>query len=107
MAELTIDEAKAVYEVLVEHCGYTDRPHERAQFISNVTRGGFMEYRFIGAMGFGGKFWSSHHRWYVTLYREHETDDRIRRRDRANALLAALYRHHRGEEPRWGTTGSN
>lgn len=101
MAELTIDEAKAVYDLLVEECWPHNDPHGRASFIADVTRGGFREYRFCGSLGFGGKFWDSHHRWYVTTYREDETDERRATIERVNARLDDLYRHFKGEDPRW------
>jgi hypothetical protein len=48
------------------------------------------EYRFQGAVGFGGKLNFDGHRLYVTCYREDETPERLKDIDAANAKLGEL-----------------
>ena len=57
---MTAEAAKAVYDVLVRHAGAPDHPHSfaRADFILHQEAGAVDEYRFGGALGFGGKFWN-------------------------------------------------
>lgn len=97
MGALTIEEARKVYDVLVAECGmvsFASNPIIRADFIAGVTREGFTEYRFMGALGFGGKFWSSNGRWYVSAYPEDIRVSFMRQEmiERANAQLAT-WRH--------------
>lgn len=75
-----------VWTILVEECGADD-----------LTRSGFVahwpacrEYRFMGALGFGGKVWSSGGRLYVTCYYEDETPLRAQMVLRANERLSHL-----------------
>lgn len=87
MTALTREQANAVYDVLVEHAGASEA--DRADFALYVSCG-VTEYRFQGGLGFGGKFWTSGGRWYVTCYREDLTADRQRAIDVTNAALAGL-----------------
>jgi len=84
----------AVYDVLVQHCGARD-DDQRAWFIEGVQRQqeaglGPVEWRFMGALGFGGKFRIAHGRVYVDCYPEDETNERRGRIAVANHLLAEL-----------------
>lgn len=54
------------------------------------AHGHLSEYRFIGSLGFGGKFWRNNGRWYVTAYREDLTPERQAVIDATNAALTAL-----------------
>lgn len=90
---MTNEEAKAVYDVLVEECGATsilNDPYARNNFQSSVTQDGFTEYRFIGKLGFGGKFWDSHGKWYVSCYPEDRTAERNTMIATANVRLEAM-----------------
>lgn len=92
---LTDAEADAVYALLVEHCGAYDREGSREMFVYHATRG-CREYRFMGALGFGGKFYNDGRTWRVGCYPEDMTADRAERIDRANVALAKLYDETRG-----------
>lgn len=88
--------AHAIYDILVDECGAADG-HEsfgcyslRDLFVGNQTNGFITEWRFSGALGFGGKFWRNVGRWYVSCYREDETPKRLRAIDRANKRLQKL-----------------
>lgn len=81
-------EADVIYDVLVEEVGA--REDDRETFVHMQTRDeGCREYRFMGSLGFGGKFWDSGD-WWVGCYRENETPERLAAIERANARLSAL-----------------
>lgn len=48
------------------------------------------EYRFMGALGFGGKVWAYDERWYVNYYPEDKRADRDEMAAQANEQLATL-----------------
>lgn len=83
---LTHDQADAIWTVFVEHAGAPETC--RDQFLSVQTHSHCPEYRFGGALGFGGKFWTQH--WDVTCYSEDETPQRQAIITTTNAALAAL-----------------
>jgi hypothetical protein len=89
-ATLTADQANAIYDILVQHAGASERG--RDDFVCVQVDVHVDEYRFQGALGMGGKFWNYRDRWYVTAYPEllksrPELKDSI---DAANAALIAL-----------------
>lgn len=94
---MTKDEALAVWRVLVAHCRKREDDHERYSFITYMTSPDPPhEYRFGGALGFGGKFWINHRDdtrpdWYVTCYQEDETPETLAMIARANERLAVLW----------------
>jgi hypothetical protein len=72
---VTEDQANAVWDVLVAHAGASDDPDSalgRRIFVLYMTGGHPPdEFRFIGRLGFGGKFWvGGRDGWYVTAYPE-------------------------------------
>jgi hypothetical protein len=76
-----------VYDSLVRICGATDSDSNRSQWEGFWLSEG-TEYRFSGWLGFGGKFWRSGDRWYVSCYSEDETPIRKQRIEEANRVLA-------------------
>jgi hypothetical protein len=81
--------ADKIYDILVAECGATE--DWRTHFIySTSQRYPSIEYRFQGALGFGGKFWTDRSRWYVNCYSEDETPERATMIERTNGLLAKL-----------------
>lgn len=89
---LTREQAIAVWEVLTEECDAQD--WMRDEFMHYVCRPdalNFYEFRFMGALGFGGKFHiSPAGHWYVSCYREDRTPEREAMQTAANARLDAL-----------------
>lgn len=75
----------AIYDILVEECGAPESLRDNF-----IWHQGMSEYRFVGALDQGGKFWNDNGRWYVSCYREHKTPERIGMIERANARLADL-----------------
>jgi hypothetical protein len=79
--------ARRIYKILERHGG---AHHDgEVDFVRAATEG-ITEYRFIGTLGFGGKFWNNAGRWYVSCYSEDETPDRKARITAANLELARL-----------------
>lgn len=87
---LTPNQANAVYDILVKDAGASEDGRE--DFVYLQTHDHLREYRFIGGLGFGGKFrrngWED--RWYVDCYTEDLTPERQAMIEAANAALAEL-----------------
>lgn len=87
----------AAYTILVEECGAPETGRARFLAVSGgLRRGALGEYRFQGALGYGGKF---HTRYLarsdrlsasVDCSQEDETPERREMIRRANLRLAAL-----------------
>lgn len=87
--------ANEVYDILVRECGAA--PERRADFVdrmSDFEDHSSAEYRFMGALGGGGKLYYGAHRerkYYVMYYPESKTPECDEMVKRANAALAALF----------------
>lgn len=82
---LTSEQWRAVYRVLVDEAGASDRECEDFMFFAGK---GFREYRFQGRLGFGGKVRWDGRRVWVDCYPEDMTDERRAIIERVNRLLA-------------------
>jgi hypothetical protein len=72
---MTESRAHRVFDLL-ERFAKAD-PDKRTQFVRyTVDNHDHGEFRFIGNLGFGGKFYSTHGRWYVGCYNEDQTTER-------------------------------
>lgn len=78
--------------MLVEECGCRDDPHRYTEFLLYLAKPawGGHEFRFQGALGFGGKFYNDGRVWRVGCYGEDRTPERLAMIARANVSLAAL-----------------
>lgn len=94
---LTNDQANAIYDVLVDFAGA--REDSREDFVYSQINRFISEYRFMGGLGFGGKFWRTDGRrqngswgetWRVSLYREDETIDRLNMYHDTNRALTEI-----------------
>jgi hypothetical protein len=65
---LTLDQAHLVYDILSYLAGASDAG--RDTFVDVQVNSAPDEYRFVGALDFGGKFWNCNGRWYVSAYPE-------------------------------------
>ena len=84
-------QARAIYQVLIEECAAPADDFSVDSFIFNHRDGSQVEeYRFMGNLGFGGKFWQR--RMAVSCYPEDTTPEREASMERANARLAVLHR---------------
>ena len=78
-----------VYAALVEHCAApADELSRMSFFVAFRKEHPTTEYRFHGALGFGGKF--RFPGFTVDCYREDETPERLRMIAKANEVLAGL-----------------
>ncbi len=83
---LTAEQANAVFDVLVECAGASE--WQREEFVLTQTGGRCDEFRFMGSLGSGGKFWR--HRMQVSAYPEDMTPERQATIDTTNTRLAEL-----------------
>lgn len=101
MREISESQAWNVLNILVEECGHRVMdPRDAAAFVSAIivpqpdSKHDCREYRFCGALGFGGKFRNNGNRDntpYVDCYSEHETPARLQMIEAANRRLAELF----------------
>lgn len=98
---ITEEMAKAIWRILVEVCGAHEDSDGRQEmwFVMGVTQPRFTEYRFGGKLGFGGRFWQSYNRWYVSYYKEDETEERREIVAEADRRLAVLRSKFSGQNP--------
>jgi len=87
-------EANQIYEILVEHCGASES--YRDNFVlchtdnEQIKIHGSSEFRFIGKLGFGGKFRINGGRFFVDYNAEDETLEVKSMAKTANELIAQL-----------------
>lgn len=105
--------AGKIYDILIKTCDANE--HMRGNFIQVQTEDDTChEYRFSGALGYGGKFRIDRHAnspfaenlrlideiegietkcpWYVDCYQEHLTPERKRMIKKANQALTKLWK---------------
>lgn len=91
---LTEVQAQKAIEIINEECRANIDERDVPAFIKYVTKGtSGIEWRFMGALGFGGKFRVNYYNKphpYVDCYSEHMNEERRAMIDRANARLADL-----------------
>lgn len=84
---LNVDQARAVYQVLVDECGA--QKNDPFGFIAEFTSADpCTEWRFQGSLGFGGKF--RYPCLSVDCYAEDETPQRLKSIEDANRRLFVL-----------------
>jgi hypothetical protein len=99
--DISEEKARGVLKILVEECGFRVLdPRDADGFVRTIQapqpqgRHVCTEYRFIGALGFGGKFRNNgnhNNTPYVDCYSEHETPARLQMIERADKQLAELF----------------
>ena len=92
MRVLSAEQTRAAFDILVRHCGVRGDAERWNSFEYHSAR--TTEYRFMGALGFGGKFRNNGNRGgvpYVDCYPEDETPERRAMIERANQELAELF----------------
>lgn len=79
-----------IYDLLVLHAGAEEdgRGSFVRYFLSETRSGG--EWRFVGTLGFGGKFYRNSGGDYVSCYREDLTPERDEVINRVNEAIARL-----------------
>lgn len=90
---INLTEATMVLNILRHECGYKIDNHEVDNFLRNIMEG-CQEWRFMGALGFGGKFrnnGNNDNTPYVDCYPESRTPERDTMIAKANERLAQLF----------------
>ena len=71
--------ARKIYAILVKYAGAKDddwAARDFAHYLAHESHQ-FIEYRFMGLLGMGGKFYATHaQKWHVNCYREDMTEKR-------------------------------
>jgi hypothetical protein len=88
-------DSRRIWFILVNHAGAEDTDSNWSSFqqwFDKAFANGDGEYRFMGSLGFGGKFWL-HHRdgMRVTCYREDETPERLAVIEDTNHCLSIVW----------------
>lgn len=91
---MTTEQANAIWDALVEHAGAAE--WQREEFVQLHVAGRCDEFRFMGSLGAGGKFWR--HTWTVDCYPEDLTPARQQSIAATNAALAELRTAHQVKE---------
>lgn len=103
--DISKEQAQSVLTILVQECGHcVIGIRDGDSFVRSIMwpqpkdeyadKHPCTEYRFCGALGFGGKFRNNGNRNdtpYVDCYREHETPERLAMIEVANKRLAELF----------------
>ncbi len=61
---------QVAWKILVERVGADNSAEAEHDFVQTFLNTPCREYRFIGTLGFGGKFWRMQRRYYVSCYPE-------------------------------------
>ena len=93
VADILSEHVRARLEAAPENATREEfwRGLKRADFLYHASSSDDLEYRFQGALGFGGKFRNHGYGWRVDCYSEDETPERLAMIESANAALAELY----------------
>jgi hypothetical protein len=96
MRKITPAQANAAYDILIKYAGVRERRGVRYSFIHHVSCAEHPtdEYRFMGSLGFGGKFRNNLNHGntpHVDCYPEDETPERLKVIEATNAALAELF----------------
>lgn len=85
------DFAEKVYDILIEKCGAW--PEEKSSFVHAHTErlNTPDEWRFVGVLGFGGKFRNGFDRMYVDCYPENENPERLAIIAETNEAIFTLF----------------
>lgn len=86
---LTEEEGNKAYDILVEHCG-AQEGSGRQNFVQVQAMQFCREFRFQGALGFGGKLYRSRLGFRVGCYPEDDNPDRDKMIEAANEAFIEL-----------------
>jgi len=94
---MTTEFYSAVYDLLVSKGGASSDEYTKQSFIDYFLEGPdypTREWRFMGHLGYGGKFWRNDGSHYVSCYSEDETKTRRAVIDDLNREIMRLFRRH-------------
>ena len=89
---ITFDIASSIVDILIEHCGVA--ANRRKTIVEDLMWNDFVEYRFGGALGNGGKLYNDDYResrLRVGCYSEDRTSEIDLMIQVANTKLSELY----------------
>lgn len=96
---LPLDVGYELYEILERMCGASSDRRAADAFAYSENGRHIWEYRFGGLLGFGGKFWNTARKWYVSAYPEDMTPEMRYRIARTNIELQMLYSKYHDRRP--------
>lgn len=85
---LSVEFANKVYNILVLHAGANESMRDNFVYAHTDVKEPCWEYRFQGAFGFGGKYWSDRNE--VSYYPEDWTKTLNKLQTRVNKLLGEI-----------------
>jgi len=93
--KLTIEQAEKIWDAIVEHAGANDHFYAKSEFVHAVARSAehCSEWRFVGSLGFGGKFrnnGNNDNTPHVDCYPEDETPERRAVIENTNAAIKLI-----------------
>lgn len=94
--EISAEQAGEIFLILKEDCGWLADSHDEGAFIRAICHDEHIchEYRFMGALGFGGKLRNNGNREnlpHVDCYPEDETPERLAMIASANLRIAEVF----------------
>lgn len=88
-ATLSEETYRKCWAILVQHAGAA--AEDEGDFLRTVHQHPhFIEYRFFGVFGYGGKFWHYLGQLYISCYPEDATPERVTLIEKVNELLAEV-----------------
>jgi len=86
------EQVASVFEILVEECGASPKQFDEfsAYMLEPDPYKLGKEFRFMGNLGYGGKFYASRYDWRVDCYGDELTPDRQLMITRANERLEKI-----------------
>jgi hypothetical protein len=86
-----------VWDLLVREAGASKREQDRQNFVYDYCQVEYpvTEYRFMGKIGFGGKFWRNAGEFYISCYREEETPEKTALIRKVNEGIKELVKKHK------------
>ena len=98
MINISLEYALKIGNILVDIGGANsnilDLNSEFIRYLTKEESSWDHEYRFMGHLGSGGKFYSSWDRWRVSCYQESETPFRLSLIKKINEQLKTLHAKH-------------
>jgi len=89
MRKIAEEQAEYIFDLLVKHAGAFEEDRTSFLYAQIDRENPCKEFRFCGALGFGGKFWNNNDKLYINCYGEDETPKRNRIIKKVNKLLEA------------------
>ena len=83
--------ANTIWSMLVEDCGARKDDIDRHEFVAYLMSEERGEWRFIGNLGFGGKFYFSPFEFRIGCYKEDTTEEKTLLIEETNQKLEPIF----------------